>query len=140
MGCQHARLCATVAPLRRLKIFFDGGCRPNPGRIEVAVVAGGVATFVDDLGHGSSEDAEWLALIEALRLARSLGAPDFDLIGDNLHVVTVANGRARCRTPASAGHFACFNALAGAAPPTRIRWVQRSQNLAGIALARRRGG
>lgn len=33
---------------RRLKIFFDGGCRPNPGRIEAAVVVqelGGMAVF-----------------------------------------------------------------------------------------------
>ena len=125
--------------MRRLKIFFDGGCQPNPGRIEAAVVAGGIATFFDDLGYGSSEDAEWLALIEALRLGQSLESGSFDLIGDSLHVVAVANGGARCRTPASAAHLARFLAGAAVAPPARIRWIQRSQNLAGIALARRRG-
>jgi ribonuclease HI len=46
----------------RLKIFFDGGCRPNPGRIEVALVARGMTYFDDDLGCGSSSDAEWIAL------------------------------------------------------------------------------
>ena len=28
---------------RRTKIFFDGGCRPNPGPMDIAVVTGGVA-------------------------------------------------------------------------------------------------
>jgi ribonuclease HI len=25
-----------------VKIYFDGGCRPNPGNIETAVVAAGI--------------------------------------------------------------------------------------------------
>ena len=54
---------------RRLKIFFDGGCRPNPGKIEVAVVARGVTYFFDDLGSGTISDAEWLAFRVALRVA-----------------------------------------------------------------------
>lgn len=47
---------------RPLKIFFDGGCQPNPGKIEVAVVTRGQSHFFDDLGRGTSSDAEWLAL------------------------------------------------------------------------------
>jgi hypothetical protein len=43
---------------RRLKVYFDGGCRPNPGVIEVAVVARGATYFFDDLGCGTSSDAE----------------------------------------------------------------------------------
>jgi ribonuclease HI len=55
---------------RRLKVFFDGGCRPNPGRIEAAVVIRGVSYLFDDLGHGSNSDAEWRALICALELTQ----------------------------------------------------------------------
>lgn len=68
MGCVAAGKGAQRP--RRLKILFDGGCHPNPGRIEVAVVARGATYFIDDLGSGNSTDAEWLALLEALRLAR----------------------------------------------------------------------
>ncbi|GLR47803.1 reverse transcriptase-like protein [Sphingomonas astaxanthinifaciens] len=123
---------------RVLKIFFDGGCRPNPGRIEVAVVARGQVYFFDDLGTGDHADAEWLALGKALEVAQALGAQAFDLIGDSLAVVRQANGQAPCRNPAAQGHKTRFDRVAAVLPPRRIRWIARHQNLAGIALDRRR--
>ena len=63
-------------PVRRVKIFFDGGCRPNPGPMEAAVVLRGAVHFHDDLGVGSNSDAEWLALIAAAQLARSQALHD----------------------------------------------------------------
>ena len=118
-----------------MKIFFDGGCRPNPGAIEVAVVAGGRTTIRRDLGEGTSADAEWLALIEALTTAQGLGTADFVLMGDAANIVAKANGTMRCR-PADAAHVERFRALASAGASPRVRYVKRSQNLAGIALAR----
>jgi ribonuclease HI len=123
---------------QRLKVYFDGGCRPNPGPIEAAVVARGAVTFFDDLGSGTSGDAEWLALIAALRLAQSLGEPDFDLIGDCANVIAQASGASKCRSPAALRHLERFRAEAAGAPLRRIVWTPRAQNLAGIALAQRR--
>jgi hypothetical protein len=40
---------------RRLKIYFDGGCQPNPGMMELAVVAHGIAYFLDDVGCGTED-------------------------------------------------------------------------------------
>ena len=137
MGCVAAQKGNQRS--RRLKVFFDGGCQPNPGRIEVAVVARGATYFFDDLGQGTSNDAEWLALLEALRLARSLGERDFDLIGDCAHVIGQANGLSKCRSKEALEHRSRFEESAASAPPNRIRWIPRTQNLAGIALARRRG-
>ena len=117
----------------RLKIFFDGGCRPNPGPIEVAVVAAGRTQIVRDRGHGTSADAEWLALLHAVEVARALGRADYVLLGDSANVVAQANGLAPCRGSA-ARHLQAFRELTEAAPP-RIRRVKRTQNLAGIALA-----
>ena len=119
----------------RVKIFFDGGCRPNPGAMEIAVVVGGQAHILRDLGYGTSMDAEWLALIHALRIAQSLGEADFVLMGDSAAVIGQANGTVKCRG-AGIGHLQAFRAFASAAGPPRIRHVKRSQNLAGIALAR----
>ncbi|WP_309750955.1 reverse transcriptase-like protein [Novosphingobium sp.] len=122
--------------MARLKVFFDGGCRPNPGRIEAAVVVRGNVQLFDDLGHGTNSDAEWLALICALELAQRQGLADIVLIGDAIAVVQQANaalrtGRAKHR------HAARFLALSAKAHPVRIRWIKRAQNLAGIALAAR---
>ena len=136
MGCVGAG--KGIQRSRRLKIFFDGDCKPNPGRIEVAVVARGATYFFDELGCGTSNDAEWLALLEALRLAQTLGEHDFDLIGDSAHVIGQANGFFKCESQQALEHHSRFKKAAASAPPSRIRWIARTQNLAGIALARRR--
>jgi len=120
---------------RRIKIYFDGGCRPNPGAMEIAVVTGGVATIDRDLGIGGSLDAEWLALIAALRLARARGIEDFVLLGDAAAVVAQATGAVRARG-AAARHLLAFRKIAGDGPAPRVRHIGRAQNLAGIALAR----
>jgi len=117
----------------RIKVFFDGGARPNPGRLEAAVVAAGQVHLFRDLGQGSNTVAEWLALIHALRIGRALGR-DFVLLGDAVHVIGPAQGTVKPRGVA-AGHLERFRAEAGAAVPA-IRYVRRAQNLAGIALAR----
>lgn len=121
---------------RRLKVFFDGGCRPNPGPIEVAVVIRGVTHISEDCGSGSNSDAEWLALIYALEVCRSLDLTSVDLIGDAVEVIRQAN----CALVDGSGpwpHSARFLALAAQVAPSRIRWIKREQNLAGIALAAR---
>lgn len=122
---------------RRIKIYFDGGCRPNPGRMETAVVTGGAAVVVRDAGIGSSMDAEWLALIAALRLARDLELTNFVLLGDAVAVVEQATGAVRARGEA-VDHLAAFHALVGDGPVPAVRHIKRTQNLAGIALARGR--
>ena len=118
----------------RTKIFFDGGCRPNPGRMELAVVIAGRSYVTDDAGFGSSLDAEWLALIRAVRLRAELGLLDCVLLGDSAAVVAQANGGHACRGT-SLRHRAEYRAIVGTAPPL-IRHIKRAQNLAGIALAR----
>jgi ribonuclease HI len=121
---------------RRTRIFFDGGCRPNPGMMEIAVVARGQSRIIRDLGHGTSADAEWLALIEAIRIARALDEPDLVLMGDSAMVVAQANGAAKCRSPNLQRHLETFRHLMAAGPPLPVRHIARSQNLAGIALAK----
>jgi ribonuclease HI len=122
-------------PSRTVKVYFDGGCRPNPGTMEVAAVVRGAAHVLPDIGHGSSFDAEWRALIHAADVARSLGLVDFVLLGDAASVVAQANGSAPCRGAALAYRQALLALLPAGARP-RVRYIKRAQNLAGIALAR----
>ena len=115
----------------RVKIFFDGGCRPNPGQMQAAAVVRGAVHHVADLGHGTSEQAEWLALLHALRIAEIAGERDIILLGDAAGVIAQANGTAKCRNAASLEQFqmevAKFDRV-------RVRYIRRNQNLAGIAL------
>lgn len=121
---------------RRTKIYFDGGCRPNPGPMEIAVVIGGIVHIEDDIGAGGSMDAEWRALIAALRLMGERGITDGILLGDAAAVIAQATGKAPARGSA-ARHLAACRALLGDGPMPPIRHIARTRNLAGIALARR---
>lgn len=123
-----------MARAERLRLFFDGGCRPNPGRMEIAVVARGDVLIDRDLGHGSSMDAEWLALLRAVAVARSLEVADAVLLGDSAAVVAQANAVLGGAAPRSAHATAFVAAASGMA--LRVRHIKRTQNLAGIALAR----
>lgn len=120
----------------RATYYFDGGCRPNPGLIETAVVCGGRHWFRDDQGIGDNNEAEWLALLHAVDLAVARGDTDILFIGDSQLVIDQA-GSGRCRSPHLQRYLAAYRERAGAIPRIRLRHVPRSRNLAGIALARR---
>lgn len=117
-----------------LKLFFDGGCRPNPGEMEIAVVARGTIYHKPRLGHGTNNDAEWKALNYALEIARMLGETDVAIVGDSALVVNQANGTWKCRSPDLERHLAEFREQVPHFSLLRIKHIRRSQNLAGIAL------
>jgi ribonuclease HI len=119
-----------------MKIWFDGGCRPNPGVIRTAVVTGGRVWHRVDHGPGDNNDAEWLALLDALAVARGLGLRDVVLLGDSVMVVDQARGRARRVLPRFRDYQARFQDATAGFDRVRVRHVGRAHNLAGIALER----
>lgn len=121
------------------KIYFDGGCRPNPGAMETAVVVRGAVHHRGDLGGGDNSDAEWLALLHALEIARELGVADVVLLGDSALVIGQAGGIAACRSARFAQYLAAYRTAAAGFDRVRLRRIGRAQNLAGIALERLHG-
>ena len=121
---------------RSVKVYFDGGCRPNPGAMESAVVIRGVAHIRRDLGHGDNDRAEWLALLHALEIAAAHGLRDIILIGDSVSVIRRATGQQTCRSVQARAALARFQQMAGGFDSVRLRHTARTQNLAGIALQR----
>lgn len=124
-----------VGPERPLKLFFDGGCRPNPGQMETAVAARGQVWHRPTIGHGTNDEAEWQALLDALGVASELGAQDIVLLGDSALVVAQASGTLK-PGPAFAAFHASFQAKAASFTRVRVRRIKRAQNLAGISLQR----
>ena len=96
----------------------------------------GVVYLFDDLGSGTSNDAEWLALIRSLEMAQSAELRDIELVGDALDVINRARSVLKTGLTFS-GHEETLKLVIAKAPPARIRWIKREQNLAGIALAAR---
>jgi ribonuclease HI len=119
----------------RVKVYFDGGCRPAPSGMETAVVVKGRTYLQRDLGSGSSLEAEWLALIRALEIARELGLSNVVFIGDALAVILPAIGAVKCRG-SSVQYLEKLNGMSTSSARLNIRYIKRTQNLAGIALAR----
>lgn len=122
-------------PEKPLKLFFDGGCRPNPGMMETAVAACGQIWHRPAIGHGTNDLAEWQALHDALEVATSLGAKDIVLLGDSAMVIAQASG-AQAPGASFAAFHAKYQAKAASFTRVRIRRIKRAQNLAGIALQR----
>ena len=120
-----------------MKIYFDGGCRPNPGTMEIAAVARGQLYRRQEPEPGTSERAEWLALLHALNIAKEHGAVDVVLVGDSRAVIDQVNGRARRATAEVRDFLSAFEVAAEPFERVRVRHVKRTRNLAGIALDRR---
>ena len=118
----------------RVKVFFDGGWRPATG-METAVVVLGREYVRRGLGPGSAMEAEWLALIEAVRIAGELGLAEPVFLGDSLAVIDQANASAP-RGSDCLLHLETLSDLLAATGKVRIRHIKRTQNLAGIALTR----
>ena len=139
--CSNAAQLLSGRMIRaRTKVYFDGGCRPNPGPMETAVVLHGVSDIRTGLAIGDSNAAEWLALIHAAEVAIAAGLEDMVFVGDSLPVINQASGLSKCRSPELRILQARFRALVPGLPRMGLRHVPRSRNLAGIALARRHSG
>ena len=117
-----------------MKVFFDGGCRPNPGEMEIAVVARGELYHLANAGMGCSEEAEWLALLFALDTAKQLGEPDIILLGDCAGIIGQATGAHKCRRAEFEIYRRRFQVDVQHFDRVRVRHIRRTQNLAGIAL------
>ncbi len=120
-----------------MTLYFDGGARGDPARMEIGVVAHGHSYMRDDMGVGDNCTAEWLALRYAAAIATAAGARDVLFIGDARTIVEQALGRWACRSPQLLPHRDAWVQARKGFDRVHVRHVPRSKNLAGIALARR---
>jgi ribonuclease HI len=105
--------------------------------MEVGVVACGDKNILyheRNLGRGTNNVAEWLALIYAMRIAISLGQTDVEIVGDSMLVVNQANGTWQCKKEELKGFLAEFKAIKPSFRSIKVAHVRRAYNLAGIAL------
>lgn len=117
-------------------MYFDGGCRPNPGEMNGSVIFSGDVedTVVESFGHGTNNLAEWCAVVYGLRLALQHGITDLVVVGDSQLVINQLNGvyKVKCLTLQGfyndAREMLCyFNSI-------EFNHVLRDSNKAGIYL------
>ena len=83
--------------MKTLKIFFDGSSHGNPGPSGIGIIVFDESGRVLDklskfIGFGTNNEAEYRALIEALRKAIQLGAEKVELYSDSELVVNQIRG------------------------------------------------
>ena len=86
-----------INPYEAMRIYFDGGCRPNPGQMDVAIVLEPIRGNMEPMtalriGHGTNNIAEWSSVVWAAEVARSKNIKSFTLVGDSMLVVNQING------------------------------------------------
>lgn len=128
----------------RLVIHADGGCVPNPGEGRCGLIVRDergvlVSTLSKPLGYGTSNTAEWQALIEALKYTN--GEPHcshLTILMDSRLVVEQINGRWRVKQanlkPFAVEALALRAALAARGCAVVVEWVPREQNAQADAL------
>lgn len=120
------------------KIYFDGGCKPNPGMMEVCIVVVDgrnepIPHAVSNLGRGTNNIAEWSSLLWAMSYALEQGWQDVEIIGDSKLVVSQAAGRWQIKNNefhSFKENFDVLQAKVGA----KLKHVLRNKNLAGKHL------
>ena len=83
--------------MKTLKIFFDGSSHGNPGPSGIGIMVFDESGRVLDkfskfIGFGTNNEAEYHALIEALRRAVKLGAERVELYSDSELLVRQVKG------------------------------------------------
>ncbi|MBI2941436.1 MAG: ribonuclease HI family protein [Chloroflexi bacterium] len=127
-------------PQRWLIVQTDGASRGNPGPAGAGAVlrspGGAVVREVSHyLGIATNNQAEYVALILALKAALDAGADAVDLRLDSELLVRQLQGTYRVRSPQLAPLYERVRELLGRFREMRIRHVPREQNAAADQLA-----
>lgn len=120
-----------------MKIYFDGGCKPNPGRMEICIVieyrGHRVPLVINNLGYGTNNIAEWAAINMAAVEARKVNPEEVEFIGDSTLVVKQARGEWKIKDPTLKELYDAFKDTTKGMK-IKIRHIRREFNLAGNYL------
>lgn len=128
-------------------LYTDGASRGNPGPAAIGAVLKDckgklLGTISETIGQATNNQAEYQAVIAALKQALRLGAQRVELRADSELVVRQLNGRYRVREAHLKPLYAEVKALAGRLKEFRVVHIDREENkdadrLANVALDHR---
>ena len=120
-----------------IKIYFDGGCKPNPGKMEICVIIdnnGVLEPHVNlEIGDGTNNLAEWAALVWAASIAAERGYTSVTFYGDSNNIVNQANNIWKIKEKNFLPFKTQFVNLNNSVQGT-VMYVPRESNKAGVYL------
>ena len=112
------------------EIYVDGACSGNPGPMRIAVVVPESYSMVEDIGHGTNNQAEYHALNHALDLARTY-PEDVIIKSDSKLVVEQVNGNFKVKSQSiKLLHALAKERLENLCGHVQVIWIPREENLA----------
>lgn len=118
-----------------MKLYFDGGCQPNPGMMEAAIVSdcGTITIHHEKLGHGTNNEAEWISMIMAVTEVADRDLKGVTILGDSMLVVNQSQGTWKCNHAHLRKYLDAFKEIASGLD-IKVQHVRRNHNLAGIYI------
>ena len=115
-------------------LYFDGGCKPNPGIMEVCTYYNGISNHQRNLGHGTSNQAEWLSFLLTLETAKEYGLKEIKVVGDSTLVVNQANGKWQIKNEHLKPFYDEYKKLKNHFTKLVIEYIPRERNRAGMVI------
>jgi ribonuclease HI len=110
-------------------IWIDGASRSNPGPSAIAYVfEGGPRRGIKLVNEGTNNRAEYLALLESLRVAVVLKLEEVQVLSDSKLVVNQVNDEYACREPQLKILLARAKNYIRQIPQFRINLIPRAEN------------
>lgn len=124
-----------------LEIYIDGASRGNPGRSGVGVLIrdadGGIHQIMRDIGIATNNEAEYEALITALRFAKELKKNHLKIYTDSFLLANQINGSWRVRDSKIASLWKCAKELIVEFEEVEVKHIPRELNREADRLANR---
>lgn len=118
-----------------IKLYFDGGCKPNPGAMEYAVVSeDGEVRLHEKIHDGTNNIAEWIGFLVAVEIARMRGLEEVEILGDSNLVISQAQGLWKVRSPELMTFRDEYDRMKGSFRRIKLTHVPRARNLAGTYI------
>ncbi len=123
----------------RVEVYVDGASRGNPGPAGIGVVISSegreVRRFKQFIGHATNNEAEYRALLAALKLAREMGARSVVVKSDSELLVKQLRGEYKVRKKSLALLYDKALRELGNFEEFEIRHISREENKTADRLA-----
>ncbi len=138
-----AKLAKRLPPVGAWLAWFDGSARPNPGACSIGAVLRGPDgqrfEYRQNIGYGSSSDAEYRALIAVLELALPYQPAQLLVYGDSRVVIDDVNQSDKVSAPCLSAYRSRAIELIQQCNQVSLHWIARHKNTEADALSQRAG-